>query len=209
MTAVATIAIALVTGCTRTVVDATPRPQTLAAPITTGQVVDLLSPKVLGGEGNLFATAEPERCSGLAREVDPPLIDAHRPLATDGGHWTSDDGTTYVEEMVAVFRYDFDPAAALTDARTQVGACRETPVTVTTMDGVSYTFTVQPASGDSPPDSVVWTLRAADWNCDNMFVAAHNAAIEITTCGAAGGYDVATLAEEALERIEALANTTA
>ena len=56
---------------------------------------------------------------------------------------------------------------------------------------------------------MVWSLRAVDWNCDNTFVAAHNAAIEITTCGAAAGFDVASLAQQALQRIEALANTTA
>ncbi|PRC52728.1 sensor domain-containing protein, partial [Mycobacterium sp. ITM-2017-0098] len=83
------------------------------APITTLQVVDLLSPKVIGEDGNLFVVAEPERCSGLAREVDPPVIEAHRPLATDGGHWTSEDGQFYVEEMVAVYRSEFDPGAAL------------------------------------------------------------------------------------------------
>ena len=52
----------------------------------------------------------PNRCSGLAREVDPPFIDAHRPLATDGGHWTTEDGRCLLEEMVAVYRFDFDPA---------------------------------------------------------------------------------------------------
>ncbi len=211
ITAVAAIGlvVALVVGCTRNVDDATPRPAALAAPITEIQVVDLLSPKVLGAEGNLFVTAEPESCSALGREVDPPFIDAHRPLATDGGHWTTDDGTVFVEEMVAVYRFDFDPVAALDDVRKAIETCRGTALTVTTMLGRSYAFEVLPGTGDSPPGSVVWSLRAVDWNCDNTFVAAHNAAIEITACGAAGGFDVASLAEEALQRIEALANTTA
>ena len=52
-------------------------------------------------------------------------------------------------------------------------------------------------------------MRGANWNCDNVFVANHNAAIEITTCGATGGYDVGALADDALKRIDALANTTA
>jgi hypothetical protein len=56
---------------------------------------------------------------------------------------------------------------------------------------------------------VLWSLRAADWNCDNLFVAAHNAAIETTSCGAAGGIDIAAAAEDALKRIEALADTKA
>ncbi|PRC43918.1 sensor domain-containing protein, partial [Mycobacterium sp. ITM-2017-0098] len=64
--------VALLAGCTRTVDHPQARPASLAAPITTLQVVDLLSPKVIGEDGNLFVVAEPERCSGLAREVDPP-----------------------------------------------------------------------------------------------------------------------------------------
>ncbi|MGV0719223.1 hypothetical protein ABQF17_00845 [Mycolicibacterium elephantis] len=39
--------------------------------------------------------------------------------------------------------------------------------------------------------------------------AAHNAAVEIATCGAAGGLEVAALAQDALDRIDTLANTTA
>jgi len=203
------VAAVMAIGCTRTVEDATPTPAALAAPITALQVVDLLSPKVRGEDGNLFVTAEPESCSGLAREVDPPFIDAHHPLATDGGHWTTEDGAVYVEEMVAVYRFDFDPAAALADARATIESCRGTPLTVTTMGERTYLFDVLPAAGGGPQGSVVWSLRAVDWNCDNTFVAAHNAAIEITACGAAGGFDVAALAEVALRRIDALANTTA
>lgn len=200
---------AMATGCTRTVEDATPTPAALAAPITALQVVDLLSPKVRGEDGNLFVAAEPDSCSGLAREVDPPFIDAHHPLATDGGHWTTDDGAVFVEEMVAVYRFDFDPAAALADARTTIESCRGTPLTVTSMSERTYQFDVLPLAGGGPQGSVVWSLRAADWNCDNTFVAAHNAAIEITACGAVGGFDVAALAEDALRRIDTLANTTA
>ncbi|MCV7151971.1 sensor domain-containing protein [Mycobacterium pyrenivorans] len=203
------VAVVVATGCTQTVEDATPTPAALAAPITALQVVDLLSPKVLGEDGNLFVTAEPESCSGLAREVDPPFIDAHHPLATDGGHWTTADGAVYVEEMVAVYRFDFDPAAALADARAAIESCRGTQLTVTTMGERTYLFDVLPPAGGGPQGSVVWSLRAVDWNCDNTFVAAHNAAIEITACGAAGGFDVAALAEDALRRIDALANTTA
>ena len=203
------VVVALVVGCTRNVDDATPRPAPLAAPITEIQVVDLLSPNVLGEDGNLFVTAEPESCSGVAREVDPPFLDAHHPLATDGGHWTTEDGAVFVEEMVAVYRFDFDPVAALDDVRKAIETCHRTALTVTTMMGRTFVFDVLPGTGDSPQGSVVWSLRADDWNCDNTFVAAHNAAIEITACGAAGGFDVASLAEEALQRIEAMANTTA
>lgn len=201
--------VALLAACTRTVENPAARAASLAAPITTLQAVDLLSPKVIGEEGNLFSVAEPERCSSLAREVDPPLIEAQGPLATDGGHWTSEDGQFYVEEMVAVYRSDFDPAAALDSARAAVDDCAGSPLTVTSMQERVYEFEVQPAAAAGPDGSVLWSLRAFDWNCDNLFVAAYNAAIEITTCGTTPGYDVAGLAEDALERINALANTTA
>jgi hypothetical protein len=56
---------------------------------------------------------------------------------------------------------------------------------------------------------VVWAFHGVDWACDNAFVAAHNAAVELTTCGPVNGYNVGTLAEDALKRIEHLANTAA
>lgn len=196
-------------GCTREVQDPIPRSAELAAPISAQQVADLLSPKVLGEDGNLFATAEPGRCRGLAQEVDPPFLEEHRPLATDGGHWTTGDGATFIEEMVAVYRFDFDPDTALDMVRQAIHECRDTALEVTTMRDRTYTFAVSPAGAESPSGSVGWSLRASDWNCDNTFLAARNAAIEITACGAAGGFDVAALAEDALKRIELLANTTA
>lgn len=209
LAALAACLVALLGGCTRHVDQPRARPESLAAPIGTLQVVDLLSPKVIGEDGNLFVVAEPERCAGLGREVDPPFIEAGRPLATDGGHWTSDDGQYFVEEMVAVYRAEFDPAAALQVVRETIDECAGTTLSVTTMRDRVYDFEVQPPPTEGPDGSLLWSLRAFDWNCDNLFVAAHNAAIEITTCGASPGFDVVGLAEEALERIERLANTTA
>ena len=208
-TVAAASTLAALAGCTREVDNPIPRPADLAAPISKLQVADLLSAKVLGGEGNLFVTVEPKRCSGLAQEVDPPFLEVHRPLATDGGHWTTSDGATYVEEMVAVYRFDFDPARALDTVRQAIQNCGDTALTVTTMRGRVHTFAVSPAATESPQSTIGWSLRAANWNCDNIFVAAHNAAIEITTCGKAGGFDTGALADEALKRIDALANTTA
>ena len=67
--------VVLVGGCTRTVDDAAPRPVSLAAPIPVGQVVDLLSPNVLGEDGNLFAPPTPRNAAASDSEVDPPFID--------------------------------------------------------------------------------------------------------------------------------------
>ena len=201
--------VALVAACTKHIDDATPTAGSIAAPVLTTQVADLLSPNVRGEEGNLFAVVEPQRCAGLAREVDPPFIQAHRPLATDGGHWTTTDGAVYIEEMVAVYRYDFDAAAALDLVRRTIDEYRDQTLTVTTMKDRTYLFDVAPANAPQPESGVLWQLRAVDWNCDNTFVAAYNAAVEITACGESGGPGVADLAEEALARIEALANTAA
>ena len=51
--------------------------------------------------------------------------------------------------------------------------------------------------------------RVMNRELDNAFVAAHNAAIRISTCATVNGYDVRSLARDALKRIEKLANMTA
>jgi PknH-like extracellular domain len=206
----AVIALTLV-GCTRAVDNPQAMREPTAGPITVLQVGDLLSPDVYNKDGNLFATVEPEDCSGVAREVDPPFIEAPGPLAVDGGHWSTNTGgvDAVVEEMVAVYPSDFNPGDALESARRTLEACRDTPITVTTMRGRTYTFAVASAADPGPEGAVLWSLRAVDWNCDNLLVAAHNAAIELTSCGAAGGIDVAAAAQDALDRIEELANNTA
>jgi hypothetical protein len=199
-----------VSGCTQ-VIDTPPKSAPPVAPITAGQVVDLLSPSVEKYDGNLFSTVEPEECSGVAKEVDAPFIFDLDPAATDGGHWMVDDvgRQIYIEEMVGVYHADYDANNALSQAKSTLAACADTPFTVTDMNGRSYEFTLQPAVASSSPNILLWSFRASDWACDSTFVASHNAAIEISTCGAYGGYPVRTLATEALNRIEALANTTA
>jgi hypothetical protein len=199
-----------VSGCTQ-VVD-TPQPHTAApvAPIPAGQVADLLSPSVEKYDGNLFATVEPDDCAGVAKEVDPPFIFDLDPAATGGGHWTVEDGhEVYIEEMVGVYRANYDAKDALSQAQRTLQDCENVPFTVTDMNGRSYEFTLLPPVASSSPNILLWSFRADDWACDSTFVAAHNAAIEISTCGAVGGYPVHTLAADALNRIESLANTTA
>ena len=196
-------------GCTRVVDNPQAKPEPAIAPITALQVGDLLSQDVRGGEGNLFVSVEPDRCSGVAREVDPPFIASHGPIATDGGHWETPGEGVYIEEMVGVYHADFDSWNALAKARQTVESCRHTPITVTTMQGRAYMFYLLPPVDSGSDGSVLWSLRAGDWRCDNAFVAAHNAAIEITSCGPIGGFDIASAAGDALKRIETLANTTA
>lgn len=200
-----------VAGCTRAIEDPQGHPAPPVGPISALQVGDLLSPDVVNKDGNLFAEVVPERCAGVAREVDPPFIVDYGPEARDGGHWVSAVGQVeaVIEEMVAVMPSDFSARDALSAARGTIDACRDTPVTVTTMHGRTYTFRVAAATTSGPQNAVLWSLRAADWNCDNVFVAAHNAAIEMTSCGAAGGIDMSAAAEDALARIDALADSRA
>lgn len=209
--AVVVLSALTVLGCTRAVDSPQARPAPEVGPISPLQVGDLLSPDTFNKDGNLFATVEPDRCAGVAREVEPPFIVEHGPAAEDGGHWSTSSGgvDAVVEEMVAVYPSGFSPQDALAAARGTIEACGSIPVTVTTMHGRTYTFSVESAARPAPEGAVLWSLRAADWNCDNLFVAAHNAAIEMTSCGAAGGIDVAAAAEDALNRIEALADIKA
>jgi hypothetical protein len=200
-----------VAGCTRNAEAPTPRPQRPVAPISKLQVQDLLSDKVQDKDGNLFVAVEPEECSAMSREVDPPLIFDLHPAATDGGHWvvTEDGSDVVIDEAAGVYHADFDPKQALAQTERTIEACRGVPFTVTDMRGRDYHFRLLPQVDSGSPDIVLYSFSAPDWACDNAFVAAHNAAVRISTCAAVNGYDVLSLADDALKRIEKLANTTA
>jgi hypothetical protein len=198
------------TGCTTVIDDARPQATAPVAPITALQVHDLLSPDVQDVDGNLFVTVAPQECSGIAREVDPPFIFDLAPAATDGGHWSDDAGhAVVIEEMAGVYPADFDARRALDQARRTIESCQDTPLRVTTMRDRTYVFRLGPQEDSGSPNIVLWSLTAVDWACDSAYVAAHNAAVGISTCGPVNGYDVKSLAQKALERIEALANLTA
>ena len=160
------------------------------------QVDDLLSASVQDKEGNQFITVEPEDCRGTALEVDPPLIFDLDPAATDGGHWVSDEGRhVVVDEAVGVYHANFDPKGALAEARRAIESCRDVPFKVTDMRGREYDFSLLPQVNSGSPDIVLWSFDSVGWACDNAFVAAHNAAIRISTCGPTNGYDVLSLAQ--------------
>ena len=77
------------------------------------------------------------------------------------------------------------------------------------MRGGAYVFRLLPQVDSGSPDIVAWSYSGVDWACDSAFVAAHNAAVEISTCGPVNGFDVLSLARDALKRIDALANMAA
>ena len=200
----------VVGGCTQDIDTPRPREEKAVAPITALQVGELLSDKVQDRDGNLFITVEPKECSGMALEVDPPLIFDLDPAATDGGHWVTEDGRNVViDEAAGVYHADFDAQRALAETRRTIETCRDVPFTVTDMRGRDYRFRLLPPVNSGSPDIALYSFQASDWACDNAFIAAHNAAVRISTCATVNGYDVLSLAREALKRIEKLANTTA
>ena len=156
------------------------------APITAGQVADLLSPSVEKYDGNLFSTVEPEDCSGIAKEVDPPFIFDLDPAATDGGHWMVNDvgREVYIEEMVGVYRADYDAKNALSQAKRTLQVLPRTSRSPSpTWRAARMTSQLLPPVASASPNILLWSFSANDWACDSTFVAAHNAAIEISTCG--------------------------
>lgn len=199
------------TGCTR-VIDAAPAkapPQ--PAPITAGQVSDLLSEQAVPDpDPNLFVTVKPEKCAALAQEVDPPFLFDITPAAHDGGqYFDQPDEEFSIVEMVAVYGADYDAPAAVAHVESTIEDCRNDRFTATAMEGDVIDFHVVQQRKSSPnPEIALWSTDG-DWSCDNAFVAAHNAAIELTACSDHNGFDILPVAQEALKRIEALANMTA
>ena len=206
--AIALLLCFVLAGCTQEVETPQPRAEQPVAPITALQVEDLLSSNVQDRDGNLFITVEPQECSDHALEVDPPLIFDLNPVATDGGHWVTDDGVI-IDETAGVYHANFDSTRALAETQRTIESCRDVPFTITDMRGREYHFMLLPQVNSGSPDIVLWSFRAPDWACDNAFVSAHNAAVRISTCARVNGYDVLSLAHDALKRIEKLANTTA
>lgn len=195
-------------GCTQVIETGQPRPTRPVSPIAAAQAVDLLSKDAQeGGDGNLFATVKPDECSGVAREVDAPFIFDAKPVAHEGGHWETAHAS--IEEIVGVYHADFDPGAALDVAKRTIESCLDDSLTITTIEGDVDVYRMLPRVDSGSPDILVWSFKADGWACDNAFVAAHNAAVEITACAEVNGYDVRALADDALKRIETLANTTA
>ena len=202
----------LLVGCTRVIDDARPQMQRPVGPIGAAQVDDLLSPSAEPGNiQSPYFTVDPDDCAALAREVNPPLIVDARPAAQAGGFWYDDTGPeANVIELVGVYRSDYDANAAVAGAMRVIGSCRDRALKAAGEDGTVNEFRLRPPRDSGSPSIAIWSLASVDqWDCDNAFVAAHNAAVEITACAKTSGYDVLRLAKGALSRIEALAAMTA
>lgn len=204
------LAIAALSGCTQVLHDAPARKQVPVGPIAAGQVSDLLSEGAGASENrDLFAAVEPEECAGLAQEVDPPFIFDITPAAADGGQRFADNDYYSVQEMVGVFHEDYNAAAVVDEVRRTVADCSDTSLTVTTSSGDVVRFTARPGVDSGSPEIVLWRLESRGRGCDNAFVAAYNAAVYMTACGDTSGFDITTAGEEALARINALADRRA
>ncbi|MBB2989850.1 hypothetical protein FHR72_001313 [Mycolicibacterium iranicum] len=204
------LAMVVLAGCTRVVDDPRPVRAWPVAPITAGQVTDVLSARARPeAESNLFLTVEPEECAGMAREVDPPFLFGVgvTPAARGGGQWFAEDNFS-IQEMAAVYPANFDARRSAGDARRTIDDCRDKQLTVITTEDNELSFRSLPAAESPSAEIVLWSLTGTKRSCDNAYVAAYNAAIEITACGDRNGYNVSALAEEALGRLHALANMT-
>ncbi|MBJ7337690.1 sensor domain-containing protein [Mycolicibacterium sp.] len=201
------VVVVVLAGCTRVIDHARPQMERTVAPIAAGQVDDLLSKNVRpDGEPDLFAEVEPERCTAAAREVNAPFIFDGNPAASSGGDWDDDDAG--IVEIVGVYHSDYDPTADVDRVRRTIESCRDQELHITASSGATVDLRVQPRSDSDSPQIALWSLTKTQGQCDDAFIAAHNAAIEITTCWAPGGYDVLALARDALTRINALADMT-
>lgn len=202
----------LLCGCTRTIDDARPQRARPVAPIAASQVEDLLSTNADPTEfPSPYVSAEPAECAALAQERQAPLIFDPKPVAHSGGYWLDEAGPrANVIEMVGVYHDDYDPRAAVDDVRRTVDDCRDRPLKAAGDDGTANEFRLQPSMDSGSPQIALWSMADPGdaWNCENAFISAHNAAVEITACSENGGYDTLTLAKAALKRIQALANMT-
>jgi hypothetical protein len=201
------VLIVLLAGCTRVIDGAQPQMERAVAPIAAGQVGDLLEKNVMPDEeSDLFATVEPGKCAAAAQEVHAPFVFDAKPAASAEQTW--DDGDAGIVEIVGVYHSDFNPTMAVDGVRRTIDSCSGEQLAITASSGATVGLRVQPRSDSGSAQIVLWSLTKTEGeDCDDAFVAAHNAAVEITTCWQPGGYDVLALAHAALKRIDALADT--
>jgi hypothetical protein len=103
-------------------------------------------------------------------------------------------------EIVGVYHSDYDPAAAIDGVVHGIESCRGEKLRVTASSGATIGLRVQPRSDSGSAQIVLWSLPDSDGGtCDDAFITAYNAAIEITTCSEKTGYDVLALARRRVE----------
>ncbi len=202
-------------GCTRIVDDARPLAQSTGRTHLRGYRSETCSARTSSGRTTTTPTcsprSSPRSAAGISREVDPPFIfdaapAAHRWRALlrrvqpvrlrrgDGGRLPHRlrrprrDSRGQTQHRVLPERHDGGDHHARRKCSTSASCPKSIPDRLTSCSGPS---------------------TASTWACDNAYVAAHNAAVELTTCGDVNGYDVLTLAKDALKRIETLVNTVA
>lgn len=181
-----------------------------------GPIVADLSPELLSPQSDknhknsedvAFVGVEPASCAGVAQEVDPPFL-MRDPVAVNNGSWAQSDARMgMIEEIVGVYHSDFQPEQAIAAAAKTIDSCQNTAFTIRTRVASAGTYRLLPHADSGRPEILLWSFASVsqDWACDNALVAAHNAAVEITSCSYHNGADVLSLAKAALERINKLA----
>ncbi|MGL6236756.1 MAG: sensor domain-containing protein [Segniliparus sp.] len=213
---VATLLAALVSCAHRTdPAESSSQPSAKVGPIAAESVQRLFEPGHFDASGlseNMYSSASPPECRGLVLEVDSPLLmrgqaavaSAIAPKAGDTEH-------SQIVEIAAVYREDFSATDLVAEAAKTREHCLSTPITGSTQGGGNSTFQLvgQPDSGS--PNILLWTLSAVgkSWFCNNALVAAHNAAIVITSCYPSPAPGMKELAQSALRRIDGQARAGA
>ncbi|WP_148223315.1 sensor domain-containing protein [Segniliparus rotundus] len=184
------------------------------APIAAEAIQSLFEPGHFNASGNIesmYSSASPPECRALVLEVDSPLLmrgqvasaSAIAPKPGDKEH-------AQIVEIAAVYREGFSATDVIAEAAAMREHCEGTPITGSTQGGGNSTFQLigQPSSGS--PNILLWTLSALGkaWFCNNALIAAHNAAVEITSCYPSPAPKMRELAQSALSRIERQARSS-
>jgi hypothetical protein len=178
------------------------------APIAAESIQGLFEPGHFDASGNMesmYSSASPPECRALVLEVDSPLLMRGQAASAEAiAPKPGDKEHGQIVEIAAVYREDFSATDLIAEAATMREHCEGTPITGSTRGGGNSTFQLigQPSSGS--PNILLWTLSALgkSWFCNNALIAAHNAAVEITSCSPSPAPGMRELAQSVLSRIE-------
>lgn len=213
--AVVSALLAFLPSCGRTEGPGPNNPQSTVrvAPIAADAIGRLFEPGHFDASGlaeNMYSSASPPECRGLVLEVDSPLLmrgqaataSAIAPKAGDAEH-------SQIVQIAAVYPESFSATDLIAEAAKTRERCQSVAITGSTQGGGNSTFQLvgQPDSGS--PNILLWNLSAIGkaWFCNNALIAAHNAAVEITSCYPSPATGMKELARSVLRRIDDQART--
>ena len=183
------------------------------APIAADSIGRLFEPGHFDASGlseNMYSSASPPECRGLVLEVDSPLLMRNQAATASAiAPKPGDTEHSQIVEIAAVYPESFSATDLIAEAAKTRDRCQGTAITGSTQGGGNSTFQLigQPDSGS--PNILLWTLSAVgkSWFCNNALVAAHNAAVEITSCYPSPAPGMKEFAQSVLRRIDSQART--